>query len=40
MHDSIFNLDGLGTRLNEFNGKNGALSVQTGPEKGGVREFT
>ena len=32
--------DDLGTRLNELNGKNGALSVQIGPEKGGVREFT
>ena len=32
--------DDLGTRINELNNKNGALSVQTGPKKGGVREFT
>ena len=32
--------DDLGTRLNEFNGKNSVLSVQIGPKKDGVREFT
>ena len=32
--------DDLGTRLNELNGKNGTLSFQTSPKKGGVSEFT
>ena len=31
--------DDLGTKLNKLNNKNSTLNVQTGPEKGGVREF-